>query len=199
MKRSRPATPNSSTDTKTCLRFMTLQGGFSSAFRRTHCSLLWSLQHTCIFLQRHLPQGHQPGITREGGCSHVTRLFFTRDRVNSILYTSWNPYKLLLSMLIFLLTVSMFFLPPDEFQADGFLKVAEKTLPPPAKQTSPAVITEGGDDPNGVTGCYTNAPLCPPTTTAGKLQQAAGAFQVAGSHSKRLPAPCDGQLCFWTV
>lgn len=67
----------------------------------------------------------------------------------------------------------MFFLLPNEFQADVFLKVDEKTIPPPEEQTSPAVITEGGNDPNEVTGCHTNAPLCPPTITAGKLQQVA--------------------------
>lgn len=146
-----------------------------------------------LHLPQYLPQRHQPEITREGGCSHVTLLFFTRDCVNSILYSSWNSHKLLLSMLVFLPTVLMFFLPPDEFQADAFLKVAEKTILSPEKQTSPAVITEGGNDPNEITGCHTNAPLCPPTTTAGKLQQAAGASKVAGPHSKRLPAPCDGQ------
>lgn len=81
----------------------------------------------------------------------------------------------------------MFFLPPDEFQADVFLKVAEKTILPPEEQTSPAVVTEGGNDPNEATGLHINAPLCPSTITAGKLKQASGASQVAGSHSKSLP------------
>lgn len=147
----------------------------------------------CLHLLRYLPQRHQPGITRERGCSRVTFLFFTRDCVNSILYTSWNSHKLLLSMLIFLLTVLMLFLPPDEFQADAFLKVAEKNISPPEQQTSPAAITEGGDDPNEIVECHTSTPLCQPTITAGKLWQASGASQVAGSHSKRLPASCDGQ------
>lgn len=40
MKRSRPATPNISSDTKTCLRFMTLPEGYFSAFRITHGSFL---------------------------------------------------------------------------------------------------------------------------------------------------------------
>lgn len=146
----------------------------------------------CLHLLQYLPLRHWPGITRDGASSHVTFLFFTRDCVNSILYTSWSSYKLLLSMLRFLFTVLTIFLPLHEFQAEVFLRVAAETIPPPHRWTSPVAVTEGGDTPNEMPGCHTSSPL-PTSHHSWEATGAAGGPPRWPGCTSVLPPPCDGQ------
>lgn len=94
MKRSRPATPNISSDTKTCRTFMTLTEGYFSAFSRMHGSFFWSSHCACIFFSD--LSRLWPGIIKDADSSYVTLSFSTKDSINSILYTSCSSYKLLL-------------------------------------------------------------------------------------------------------
>lgn len=145
----------------------------------------------CLHLLQYLPLRHGPGITRERAISRVTFLFFARACVNSILYTSWSSYKLLLSMPRFLFTISTVFLPLDELQAEVFLKAAAETIPPPCCRPSPAARLSHQ---------YTTAHQ--PTITAEMLQQQLEAPPEAAGLHPAAASPlrwATQRLCFWTA
>lgn len=154
MKRSRPATPNISTDIKTCLRFMTLAVSYFSAFRGTHGSLLWNLQHACIFFSiffwdTNLEQQEMELVL-------VLHFYSSPEPVQTVYYTQTGTLTSYCFQCLDFCSQYQFSI---WMNSKCFSRWLQKTFPLHTTKHRLLLLMEGGDTCSEMPRCHTSQPV----------------------------------------